>query len=108
MNLNPTEIETRLHSSRMRTARALTVSRRGGVLSPRGVYLVRGVYLFLGGALSPRGVYLVLGGVWSGGGCLVWGGVWSGGVWSQGGCLVPGGVSGIPPPGPDTPCEQNS
>ena len=39
--------KTSLHSSRMRTARALTVSLRGGV------YLVRGVYLVQGGVLSP-------------------------------------------------------
>ena len=56
---------TSLHSSRMRIAHALTVSRGvylvlGGVFSPRGVYLVPGVYLVLGGVLSP-GVYLVLG-----------------------------------------------
>ena len=61
---------TRLHSSRMRTARTLTVShsmlcaREGGVLSPGGVYLVTGE----GGVLSPRGVYLVPGGVLSHGG----------------------------------------
>ena len=48
----------------------------GGVLSPKGVYLVLGVYLVPGGVLSPKGV--------SGpGGCLVPGGVWSlGGVCS--------------------------
>ena len=53
--------ETRLHSSRMRTARTLTVSRSmlcaGGGW---GVYLVpRGVLSLRGGVLSPQG------GVWS-------------------------------------------
>ena len=55
----------------------------GGILSPRGVYLVLGVYLVPGGVLSPeegilsprgvylvQGVYVVLGGAWPGGVCL--------------------------------------
>ena len=75
VNLIP--IITRMHSSRMRTGRSLTVCWR----------------LCLGGGLVP-------GVVWSGGGCLLWGdlvpggcllwGVCSGGGWS-GGSLLPGG-----------------
>ena len=49
-----TFLQTRMHSSRMRTGRSLTRCRsllpsRGGVLSPGGVHLVPG------GVLSPRG-----------------------------------------------------
>ena len=82
-------VTTRMHSSRMRTGRLLTVFRS---LLFRGGCLVRGVP------------------AWSQGGCLVWGvsglgdsclvpgGSGSGGVWSWGGvsgpwgCLVRGGV----------------
>ena len=78
---------TRMHSSRMRTARTLTVSPS---------------------TLCSGGLCLVLGGcTWSGGWCLVQGGVCSGGgAWSQGGAPGPGGVclvwggctwSGTPP-----------
>ena len=65
---------TRLHSSRMRTARLLTVCRGGGYLPggvpaqgggvyrPRGVYLPKGVYLLREctclGVYLPSGVYL--------------------------------------------------
>ena len=65
-----------MHSSRMRTARALTVS-PSMLCAVGGVYLVPGVYLFLGDVLGP-------------GGCT-----WSqGGVPGQGVYLVPGGVPG--------------
>ena len=91
-------LETRLHSSRMRTARALTVSPSmlcwGGCLLP-------GVVSALGG--SARGV--CSGGVCSGGvsapGIVVSapGGVCSGGVSAPGGCLLGGcllwGVSAL-------------
>ena len=79
---------TRLHSSKMRTARALTVSPsmlcRRGVPGPRGVYLV------------PGGVYLVWGGLPGLGGCT-----WSGGVPSPGG--APGQV--LPPCGQTHACK---
>ena len=98
---------TRLHSSRMRTARVLTVSpsmlcsrgvylvpggtwSQGGVLGPRGVCLVQGGVPGLGGAPGPRG-YLVPGGHLVLGGCT-----WSRGVYLvQGVYLVPGGVPGL-------------
>ena len=82
-NVCPNSIEkknftTRMHSSRMRTGRSLTVYRslQGGVyLVPGGVYLVRGGVDLVGG------VYLVLGGC----------------TWSRGGVPGPGG--GVPGPG---------
>ena len=111
----------RLHCSRMRTARTLTVSPStlcsGGLYLVLGVYLVPGVYLLLGGTLSPggclfhggcllggcllqggvpgpRGVYLVLGGLLQG--VLLQGGSALGGcTWSQGG--VPGQALSSPP-----------
>ena len=54
-------LKTRLHSSRMHTARALTVSpsmlcAEGGVLSPRGGSLVPGVYAL--GVSAPGGCLL--------------------------------------------------
>ena len=99
---------TRMHSSRMRTGRSLTVCRsllQGGVSAPgRGCLLLGGS---APGGSAPRGV-CSLGGVWSRGVCSrgvspprgVWsqGGVCSwgsdlGGACSQGGgCLLPGGV----------------
>ena len=102
--------QKRLHSSRMRTVRALTVSpsmlcARGGVPGPRGLYLVwgctsswgdrctwsqGGCTWSQGGVPGLGGVYLVPGGTWSQG-CT-----WSGDTWSQGLYLVPGGV---PDPG---------
>ena len=118
---------TRLHSSRMRIARALTVSPSmlcggrkctwsrgmylvlGGYLVP-GVYLVQGVYLVPGGVPGPGGgvpglggvpgpseVYLVWGGVPGPGGC----------AWSQGGVPGPGGVPGqvLPPVDRHTPVK---
>ena len=107
---------TRLHSSRMRTARTLTVSPsmlcsgrgvpgQGGCTWSGRVYLVWGVYLVPGG-------YLVWGGVcsegctwpWGGGGCT-----WSGGVAGPGGS-APGGVSplgGVPGQVLPPPLEQN-
>ena len=63
---------TRLYSSRMHTARSLTVS--PSMLCPWGVPGPRG------------GACLVLGGAWSGGG-----------AWSQGGCLP--GPRMVPGPG---------
>ena len=75
-------INNKLHSSRMRTARALTVSPSmlcvGGFTWSRGCTWSRGVYLVLGM------LYLVLGGVPGPGGC----------TWSWGVYLVPGGVPG--------------
>ena len=104
----PLKLLTRMHSSRMRTGRSLTVCRSllpgGGVSAPGGCLLPRGC-LLLGGMWS-----LLLGGwcVWSGG-CMVpevwsWGGVWSqggllrgvsgpGGVWWQGGVCSQGVIS---------------
>ena len=113
--------KTRLHSSRMRTARALTVSPSmlcvwGGVSAPGEGCLLWGVSAPWGGLL-PRGVSAPRwGGAWSGGGgipactevdppceqnhrgCLLprgvsapWG-VCSWGVSAPGGCLLPGGV----------------
>ena len=61
---------TRMHSSRMRTGRSLTVCCS---LLP-----------VVGGGSGPGGVCLVRGGVCSGG-------TWSGGVSAPGGCLVWGG-----------------
>ena len=94
MNLLPNE--TRLHSSRMRTAHALTVSPS---MLYGGVYLVPGGCL-LPGVSAPGGVYLVPGGcTWSRGvstpgGCTrSWGRVCSRRVWSPGGCLLLGWVS---------------
>ena len=50
--------ETRMHSSRMRTGRSLTVCR--SLLPGRGwVYLVLGGVLSLGVVLSPRGCLLL-------------------------------------------------
>ena len=68
-------LKTRMHSSRMRTGRSLSVS-VGGVPGPRGggylvrgvylvqrvVYLVRRVYLVWGVVPGPGGMYLVQGG----------------------------------------------
>ena len=79
---------TRMHSSRMRTGRSLTVCRSllsRGLLGGGGVWsrgcLVWGVS-HLGGLSSPGGACLLLeGGVWS------WG--W-GCVFASGGCLLPG------------------
>ena len=95
------QYSTRMHSSRMRTARAFTVCRSlllGGVYlpGPRGVYLPG-----LGGYLPGLGrgcTCLVPGGCT----CLVWGGV---PAWSWGVYLVPeGGVPawsrGVYLPGP--------
>ena len=112
-------VQTRMHSSRMRTVRS---SDRipggwgwGGVPGPGGYLVPEGMYLVLGGVPGPRGVYLVLGGVPGpravpglggvpgpggvsglGGVYLVPGGVPGprGCTWSQGVYLVPGGVPG--------------
>ena len=82
--------KTRLHSSRMCTARTLTVSR---TMVCRG-----GVYLVLGGVLSPSqggvpvpGRVLGPGGVPGPKGCLPKGGTWSRGGVCPGVYLVPGG-----------------
>ena len=74
---NKMRSQTRLHSSRMRNARALPVS--PSMLCARGS--TRGLFT-LGGGVSTLGVS-TLGGVYSGGG----------GVCSWGGCLLPGGLS---------------
>ena len=85
---------TRMHSSRMRTARVLTVSLSmlcgGGCTWSRGGVPGQGVYLVLGGVPGPRGV-CCQGVVPGPGGCSCsWGGVpGSGGcTWSQGGLLL--------------------
>ena len=76
---------TRLHSSRIRTARTLTVS--PSTLCSGEVYLVPGVYLVLGGVLSPGGCLL------QGRGGCTWS--WGGGTWSCGGVPGPMGVSAL-------------
>ena len=82
-------IRTRLHSSRMRTARALTVSTSmlcaGVCVCSRAGCLLWGLYLVPGGVSAPRGVSAL-------GGCT-----WSRGVSALGGCTwsrrgVPGQV----------------
>ena len=103
------QLGTRMHSSRMRTGRSLTVCCSllpGGVLlGPGGFSLVQGGLPGPGGGLPvPGGFFLVLGGF-----SLVWGvlpargGVLPGpgGGWV---CLVPGEVGGF---SRDPPCEQN-
>ena len=102
---------TRLHSSRMRTARTLTVS--PSMLWSGGCTWSRGVYLVPGG-VPGWGVYLVWGGVPDLGGFCSRGCTWSKGGSALGGDLVlwgvsalgsvpgPGGVSaqgGVPGPG---------
>ena len=67
-------LETRMHSSRMRTSCSLTVC----------------CSLLPGGGLL-RGVCLVWGGAWSGV-CLLWGGVSAPGGCLVGGCLLPVGI----------------
>ena len=86
-----TNVWTRLHSSRMHTARSLTVSPS---MLCSGGRLVRGGGLVQGGACLVRGVPAwSQGGAWSGGACLV-GGCLPG----PGGCLPgPGGC--LPGPG---------
>ena len=90
---NKNKIHTRMHSSRMRTGRSLTVCWRllpGGGLPGSG-----GVCLVWGGSLVLEGSAWSGGGLWSWGVCLVQGGVClvrGVGLWSQGGvCLVWGG-----------------
>ena len=117
-------LETRLHSSRMRTARALTVSPImlctapgvGGVPGPGGTWL-GGVVPGLGGYLIPGRGNLFRGAVPGPGGYLVlgdvpglWGCTWPGGYLVWGVCLVrwgvPGSEGGVP--GQVLPsCEQN-
>ena len=102
---------TRMHSSRMRTGRLLTVC--GSLLRGGGCLLQWGSGLggLLGGGVSAPGD--LVGGVSSRGGVcsqggLVWGSVYSrGGIWSRGRGSAPGGVYpsmhwGRPPP----PCGQ--
>ena len=93
---------TRMHSSRMRTGRALTVSRGGGGCLPGrggGACLPGG-----GGCLPGRGGCACLEG---GGACLEEGGVpacLEGGCLPGGGGCLPGG--GVPDQAPP-PCGQN-
>ena len=101
--------KTRMHSSRMRTGRSLTVFRGllvlGGVYLPewgvpaRGVYLPgrgctcqRGVGCTCQGGVPAWGVYLPRG--VPGRGCTCWGGTCQRGhrVPARGGCTCPGGV----------------
>ena len=103
MNLAFNNLKTRLHSSRMRTARTLTIS--PSMLCSGGVPgLGGGVYLGPGGC------------TWSGGGVPGPGGcTWSqgGGVpGPRGGCTWSRGGGGVPGPGGylvrySPPCEQN-
>ena len=86
---------TRMHSSRMLTARLLTVSQHAllGGCTCQGVYLSRGVYL-PGGVPAQRGVYL---GVPALGGCTCQGVYLPGGVPAGGrgtcqGVYLPKGV----------------
>ena len=116
--------KTRMHSSRMRTAR--NSSRRGGVPGLGGKCLLRGgvpglgeVYLVLGdvcsegGCLLPEEGYLVGGctrswGVSAPGGCN-WSGMYLvlGGVCSRGGLLLGGCTwSGTPPCGQTHACKH--
>ena len=85
---------TRMHSSRMRTGRSLTVCRsllpRGGVVCSQGVCLLQGVSALGGGVCSWRGVLLQ--GVSAPGGCLLLEGVFALGGVCSGGCLLPGDV----------------
>ena len=99
----PLKLLTRMHSSRMRTGRSLTICRSllpGGVSAPGRVSGPRGGCLLLGGMwslLPVWGVYgpggLVPGDVWSGGVCCGGGGIWSWGCLVAGECLLPGGGS---------------
>ena len=85
----------RMHSSRMRTGRSLTVCRSlllgGGVSALGGVYS-KGVSAWgvsaLGGCLLRRGGFCS-GGVSAPGGCLLHGGVCSGGLSARGVCGIP-------------------
>ena len=85
------KIDTRLHSSRMRTARALTVSPSMGwaVCLVQGECVPgQGLCTWSGGwCCWSGGVYLVWGVV-----CLVWG-WWC--LWSGGWCAWSGGVPGL-------------
>ena len=99
-------IKTRMHSSRMRTGRSLTVSQSllRGVSAPRGVVSAPGGCLLPGEACSagclsqgvsaPRRWCLLWGVSALGGGVCPWGSVCSGeGVSAPGRVSVPGGVS---------------
>ena len=84
------DCKTRMHSSRKRTGRSLTVFRSlqpggGGVPGPGGgVYLVPGGVYLVGG-----GVYLVRGGVpGPGGGGCTWSRGGGGCTWSRGGGVL--------------------
>ena len=88
--LKTTILQTRLHSSRMLTTHALTVS--------PSMFLVRGGVPGPGGCTWSRGVY------WSQGVYLVWRGVpGPGGCTSRG---VPGQVLPLPPCGQTHACEH--
>ena len=105
--------KTRMHSSRMRTGRSLTVCWGRGSVCSRGGVCSRGC-LLLGGCLLPGGVCFrgcLLWGVSAPRGCLLWGGVCSGvsapGGLLLGGCLLPGGVVSQHALRQTPPCEQN-
>ena len=91
---------TRLHSSRMRTARALTLSPSifsapGGGSLLGGCTWSRGVYLVPGGVPGPGGGVCSRGCTWSWWGCLLRG------VYLSGGCVCSRGVYLVrycPPP----------
>ena len=104
--------KTRLHSSRMLTARALTVSHSilcsGGGTWSRGGCLLLGGCIWSGGVSAPGGMYLVLGGVPGlGGVCSVGYLVPGGGVCSRGVYLVLGGVP-TPPTLLENPASDNA
>ena len=88
------DFKTRMHSSRMRTGRSLTVCCS---LLPGGVCLLQGVFSLPRGGLL-RGVSAPGGSAL--GGCLLWGG----GVSALGVVSAQGGFS---LPGDPLPCEQN-
>ena len=83
-------ILTRLHSSRMRTARALTVSPSMLAGGGGGEGVSARVGYLLWGVSAPRGC-LLLGGCLLGGVCLLRGGC----VCSQGGLSAPGGMAAL-------------
>ena len=103
------KLQTRMHSSSMRTVRSSGRISGGGGPGPGGVYLVLGGGTWSGGVTGPGGVSAP-GGTWSWGvsalggvsgpeGCVPGpggvfapGGTWSWGVSALGVYLVPGGV----------------
>ena len=81
-------VNTRMHSTRMRTGRSLTIHRS---LLPGG-WGGGGCLFLLRGCLPPGGVCSLGVSALGGGGCLLPGGVCSWGVSALGGVSAPGGV----------------